>query len=88
VDTAYQQDQPLAPGLQIGGELAPCVLAEDQNRSQRVLRVTYRDRLPGAGICLESPPDVTSHAQAFTLLKASALTPTATTRLLRDMAAR
>ncbi len=44
--------------------------------------------LPGpcGGICLDSPPDVASHARAFTLLKASALTPAATTRLfLMDM---
>ena len=46
--------------------------------------------LPGpcGGICLDSPPDVASHIRAFTLLKASALTPAATARLLRDMAAR
>jgi transcriptional regulator with XRE-family HTH domain len=46
--------------------------------------------LPGpcGGICLDSPPDVASHVRAFTLLKASALTPAATTRLLQDMAAR
>ena len=38
--------------------------------------------LPGpcGGICLDSPPDVASHARAFTLLKASALTPAATAR--------
>jgi transcriptional regulator with XRE-family HTH domain len=46
--------------------------------------------LPGpcGGICLASPPDVASHTRAFTLLKASALTPAATMRLLRDMAGR
>jgi hypothetical protein len=46
--------------------------------------------LPGlyGGICLDSPPDVASHAQAFTLLKASALTPAATAQLLQDTAAR
>ena len=46
--------------------------------------------LPGpcGGICLDSPPDVASHARAFTLLKASALTPAATAQLLRDVAAR
>jgi transcriptional regulator with XRE-family HTH domain len=46
--------------------------------------------LPGpcGGICLDSPLDVVSHARAFTLLRASALTPAATARLLRDMAAR
>ena len=46
--------------------------------------------LPGpcGGICLDSPPDVASHTQAFTLLKASTLTPAATARLLRNMAAR
>ncbi len=46
--------------------------------------------LPGpcGGICLDSLPDVASHARAFTLLKASALTPAATVRLLRDMATR
>ena len=43
---------------------------------------------PGGGICLDSPPDLASHTLAFTLLKASALIPAATTRLLRDMAAR
>jgi Domain of unknown function (DUF5753) len=42
--------------------------------------------LPGpcGGICLHSPSDVASHARAFTLLKASALTPPATARLLQD----
>jgi transcriptional regulator with XRE-family HTH domain len=46
--------------------------------------------LPGpcGGICLDSPPEIASHARAFTLLKASALTPAATAQLLRDMAAR
>ena len=46
--------------------------------------------LPGpcGGICLDSPPDVASHARAFTLLKSSALTPAATVRLLRGMATR
>ena len=46
--------------------------------------------LPGpcGGICLDSPPDVASHVRAFTLLKASALTPTAAARLLRNTAAR
>jgi transcriptional regulator with XRE-family HTH domain len=46
--------------------------------------------LPGpcGGIILDSPPDVASRARAFTLLSASALTPAATTQLLRDMAAR
>jgi hypothetical protein len=46
--------------------------------------------LPGpcGGICLDLPPDVASHVRAFTLLKASALTPAATTPLLRDVAAR
>ena len=46
--------------------------------------------LPGpyGGICLDSPPDVASHARAFTLLKASALTPRATAQLLSDMAQR
>lgn len=45
--------------------------------------------LPGpyGGICLDSPPDVTSHTRAFTLLKAAALTPAATAQLLRDMTA-
>ena len=43
---------------------------------------------PCGGICLDSPQDVASHARAFTLLMASALTPAATARLLRDMAAR
>jgi transcriptional regulator with XRE-family HTH domain len=42
--------------------------------------------LPGpcGGIILDSPPDVASHARAFTLLRASALTPAATTQLLQD----
>jgi hypothetical protein len=46
--------------------------------------------LPGpfGGIILDSPPDVASYAQAFTLLRASALTPAVTAQLLRDMAAR
>jgi transcriptional regulator with XRE-family HTH domain len=46
--------------------------------------------LPGpyGGIILDSPPDVASHIRAFTLLSASALTPTATAQLLRDMAVR
>ena len=43
---------------------------------------------PSGGIFLDSPPDVASHARAFTLLSASALTPAATAQLLRDMAAR
>jgi len=43
---------------------------------------------PGGGICLDSPPDVASHTRAFTLLKASALTPAASALLLQDMAAR
>lgn len=43
---------------------------------------------PCGGIFLDSPPDVASHARAFTLLTASALTPAATSQLLRDMAAR
>ncbi len=38
---------------------------------------------PGGGIILDGSPDVTSHAQAFTLLRASALSPAATTQLLR-----
>jgi hypothetical protein len=37
LDTARKQGRPLALGLHFGGELTPCVLAEDQNRSQRVL---------------------------------------------------
>src|ERR1035441_5528269 len=45
-------------------------------------------RGPCPGIFLDSPPDVASHARAFTLLRASALTPAATAHLLRDMAAR
>jgi transcriptional regulator with XRE-family HTH domain len=46
--------------------------------------------LPGpcGGIILDSPSDVASHTRAFTLLRASALTPAATAQLLRDMAAR
>jgi hypothetical protein len=46
--------------------------------------------LPGpcGGICLDTPPDVASHARAFTLLRASALTLAATAQLLRDMVAR
>lgn len=43
---------------------------------------------PSGGICLDSPLDVANHTRAFTLLKASALTPAATTRLVQDMAAR
>ena len=43
---------------------------------------------PCCGICLDSPPDVASHTRAFTLLKASALTPAATAQLLREVAAR
>ena len=45
--------------------------------------------LPGpcGGILLDSLPDVASHARAFNLLGASALTLAATTQLLRDMAA-
>jgi transcriptional regulator with XRE-family HTH domain len=43
---------------------------------------------PNGGILLDSPPDVASHARAFTLLTASALTPAATGHLLREMAAR
>jgi transcriptional regulator with XRE-family HTH domain len=42
---------------------------------------------PCGGIILDRPLDVASHAQAFALLRASALTPAATTQLLRDMAA-
>jgi hypothetical protein len=51
------------------------------------LRVVH---LPGprGGIFLESALDVASHAQAFILLAASALTPAATMQLLRDTAAR
>jgi transcriptional regulator with XRE-family HTH domain len=46
--------------------------------------------LPGpcGGIYLDSPMDVASHVRAFTLLSASALTPAATARLLRNMATR
>jgi len=43
---------------------------------------------PNGGIVLDSPPDVAGHAQAFTRLRASALTPAATAQLLRDMARR
>jgi transcriptional regulator with XRE-family HTH domain len=43
---------------------------------------------PSGGICLDSPSDVANHTRAFTLVRASALTPATTTRLLRDMAAR
>ena len=43
---------------------------------------------PNDGIFVDSPPDVASHARAFTLLSASALTPAATTQLLRDIAVR
>src|ERR1035437_4041474 len=43
---------------------------------------------PNGGIILDSPPAVASHTRAFTLLRASALTPAATTQLFRDMAAR
>jgi transcriptional regulator with XRE-family HTH domain len=45
--------------------------------------------LPGpcGGIILDSPPDVAVHAQAFTLLSASALTPATTTQMLRAISA-
>ena len=45
--------------------------------------------LPSAcgGICLDSQSDVAGHARAFNLLKASALIPAVTMRMLRDMAA-
>jgi transcriptional regulator with XRE-family HTH domain len=43
---------------------------------------------PNGGLILDSPADVASHARAFTLLTASALTPAATAQLLRDLAAR
>jgi len=43
---------------------------------------------PNGGLILDSPVDVASHARAFTLLTASALTPAATALLLRDMVAR
>jgi len=43
---------------------------------------------PSGGICLDSPSDVANHTRAFALVRASALTPATTTRLLRDMAAR
>jgi transcriptional regulator with XRE-family HTH domain len=43
---------------------------------------------PNGGIFLDSLTDVASHARAFPLLSASALTPTATTQLLRNMAVR
>lgn len=43
---------------------------------------------PGGGIILDGRPNVASHAQAFTLLRASALTPAVTRQLLRDMAQR
>ena len=39
--------QPLS--LHFGGELAPCMLAEDQNRAERVLGVAHRDGPPGIG---------------------------------------
>ena len=41
---------------------------------------------PSGGILLDSPA-VASHAQAFTLLSASALDPAATAQLLRNLAA-
>jgi transcriptional regulator with XRE-family HTH domain len=43
---------------------------------------------PSGGIFLDSPTDVASHARAFVLLSASALTPAATAQVLRGMAAR
>jgi hypothetical protein len=43
---------------------------------------------PSGGICLDSPSDVANHTGAFTVVRAAALTPATTTRLLRDMAAR
>jgi len=42
---------------------------------------------PCGGIFLDSPQDVASHAHAFTVLQASALTPDATAHLLQDVAA-
>jgi transcriptional regulator with XRE-family HTH domain len=46
--------------------------------------------LPGpcGGIILDRPPDVARHAQVIAMLRASALTQTATAHLLQDMAAR
>ena len=53
MDAARQREWAVKSGqalsLHFGGELAPCVLAENQNRSQRVLGVTHRDRLAGVG---------------------------------------
>jgi hypothetical protein len=44
--------------------------------------------LPGqGGICLDSMPDVACYLQAFTQLKTSALTPSASARLLDEVAA-
>jgi len=43
---------------------------------------------PGGGIILDSPLDIASYTRAFTLLKASALTPAATAQLVQEMATR
>jgi transcriptional regulator with XRE-family HTH domain len=40
---------------------------------------------PSGGIILDSPPDIASYTRAFTLLKASALTPAATAQLVQEM---
>jgi transcriptional regulator with XRE-family HTH domain len=71
-----------APPAGVNGPLSILRFADAQN-----LGVVH---LPGpyGGICLDSPPDVASHARAFTLLKGSALTPASTAQLLRNMAAR
>ena len=45
--------------LHLVGELAPCVLVEDQNRSRRVLGVTHRDGMRGIGHLDEHIPTVT-----------------------------
>jgi transcriptional regulator with XRE-family HTH domain len=70
-----------APPADANGPLSILRFADAQS-----LGVVYLPG-PGGGICLDSPPDVASHAQAFALLKASALTLAATTQLLRGMAA-
>jgi len=40
----------------LAGELAPCMLAEDQNRSQRILRVTHRDGRPASATSTQLLP--------------------------------
>jgi transcriptional regulator with XRE-family HTH domain len=48
------------------------------------LEVVYLEALSG-GVCLESQADVARYVRAFTLLRAAALSPADSARLLRDM---